>query len=645
MNVYIRRNKYVSGSRFFVILSLFFCIIQDLHSETPEEELKRLLSLREAFSLERSQQGARPFNFSVSGSRHSRKNLFYAICWSAKPFHRVGGVYFGRYCVVKHGARDRRVAKHAATKEVFDMPDEIFPMSYPDNGQGYVLLVEKCPPVQLREFYDTNIIIPLSNRISKLRKKVEIEQPPAFEPQSPAQDTAPAEAESRTPAIQKKVMILPGDVNLEMIKVNAGTFVMGSPLKEEGRNGDEQQHEVTITEDYWIGRYEVTQAQYEAVMGKNPSECAGKYFPVTNVSYGDAVTFCGKLNRQTEGRRPKGLMYMLPTEAQWEFAARGGIYSKKYSVYSGGDNVQEVAWFKGNASSVHTVGDKQPNELGLYDMSGNVWEWVRDMYKPYTADPAVDPDNRDGTLHVSRGGGFAWYPAGCRAASRNKDQNIRRDCGFRIALVRTSSVPPDMIRKLNTDAGHESSEGETAGDDPVPAPERSKANSGDEKSKAQLKQALVYLKRGMKSGEEDRKNAVKYARMAAESGLDDAQWLLGLFYLNGIGVEKDPKEAVVWLEKAAEQGNAKALKSLAGCYFQGFGVQKNTAEAIRLLEKAAEGNNADAQYILGRCYAFGTDVEKDVEKARYWLEKAAGNGHKEAKEKLLDLSKENEKDE
>lgn len=640
MNVYILRNKYVSGASLFVFLTFFFCCIQNLRSETPEEEMKRLLSLREVFISEYREQGARPFG----------QGLYFPICWSRSPFYRVGGrLIHGRYYVVRHGARDRRVVKNARTKEVFDMPDDFFPMSYMKEGeQGtvYILLVEKCPLLKLKDFYDTNIIIPLSDRISKLRKKIEAVQTSTFELQNSVQDTPQAKAESRIPAHRKKVIILPGNVNLEMIRVNAGTFLMGSPLNERGRGRDEQQHEVTITEDYWIGRYEVTQAQYKAVMEINPSERAGKYFPVTNVSYNDAVTFCEKLNRQTEGRRPKGHIYALPTEAQWEFAARGGIYSKKYCVYSGSDNIHDVAWFRENASSVHEVGDKQPNEQGLYDMSGNVWEWVRDMYTPYTAEPAVDPDHRDGTLHISRGGGFAWYADGCRAACRNKDQKMRRDCGFRLALVRTSSVQPDMTRKRDAavepifTGSQELAESETGKGDPDTATsEKAKVKNNNEDSKTQLNQALIYLKRGLKSGgEDDRKKAAKYARMAAESGLDDAQWLLGWFYLNGTGVEKDPAEAVVWLKKAADQGNVKALKSLAGCYFQGLGVQKNTEEAIRLLGKAADENSADAQYILGCCYASGNDIEKDVAKARYWLEKAAANGHKEAKEKLLDLS-------
>ncbi len=660
MNVYIRWDKYASGFRFFVFLSLFFCIIPNLRSETPEEELKRFLSLRDAFLSEYRSQGAKAFKFSVSVSRRRSTNLFFPICWSTSPFYQTGGIHFWdggdiTYYVVNYKTRDRRVAKHAGTKDVFDMPDAFFPMSYMEKnrrGTIYVLLVEKCDMLKLKDFYWANIFPLLDDRISELSKKAETTtQPLPFGLKKTAPVT-PAKAESRTPAYRKKVITLPGNVNLEMIKVNAGTFIMGSPLNEEGRGQDEQQHEVTITEDYWIGRYEVTQAQYEAVMKNNPSERAGQYFPVTNVSYNDAVTFCEKLNSQTEGRRLKGYIYALPTEAQWEFAARGGIYSKKHCVYSGSDNIHDVAWFKGNASSVHKVGDKQPNDQGLYDMSGNVWEWVRDMYKPYTADPTVDPDNQDGTLHISRGGGFAWYAAGCRAASRNKDQNMRRDCGFRLALVKKSSVQPNMSLKLDADAepiftdSQKSAENETEKGDPD-APASEKTNNDDEKSETQLNQALIYLKRGLKEGGEDdnKKKAVKYARMAAENGLDDAQWLLGWFYLNGTGVEKDPGEAVIWLQKAADQGNAKALKSLAGCYFQGIGVQKDTEKAIRLFRKAADEGNADAQYILGCCYAFGIQVEKDVEKARYWLEKAAENGHKEAREKLLNLPNEKKKDE
>ncbi len=214
----------------------------------------------------------------------------------------------------------------------------------------------------------------------------------------------------------------------DMVKVFPGKFV-----RRDGKN-------VTLTKAYWLGKYEVTQKQYKAIMGENPSEFKfkGDNRPVENVSWHDAEAFCNKLNEMYKDRLPTGYRFDLPTEAQWEFAARGGNKSKGYYTYSGSNDVKEVAWYNGNSGyTTHDVGGKKPNELGLYDMSGNVWEWCRDWSGAYT-DDTIDPAGpKTGSTRVLRGSGCLNSADGCCVADRlNIFPGDRgRDLGFRLALV------------------------------------------------------------------------------------------------------------------------------------------------------------------------------------------------------------------
>ena len=226
---------------------------------------------------------------------------------------------------------------------------------------------------------------------------------------------------------------LPGGVVLELVKVEAGTFAMGA---RDGENGDdEHEHWVTLTNDFYIGSTEVTQAQYQAVMGNNPSGFKGDDLPVEQVSWGDTMAFCAKLNDM--GKAPKGWKFTLPTEAQWEYAARGGKKSNDHK-YSGGDNLGDVAWYSENADKkTHPVARKRPNELGLYDMSGNVWEWCLDFYEVgYASDPEFLTDNR-GSYRVNRGGSWYYFAKSCRSAVRDCDVPGFHDddVGFRVVLV------------------------------------------------------------------------------------------------------------------------------------------------------------------------------------------------------------------
>ena len=210
-------------------------------------------------------------------------------------------------------------------------------------------------------------------------------------------------------------------VSFRMAPVDGGTFTMGSPTTEMGRGTNEgPQHEVTITKEYWIGETQVTQALWIAVMGVNPSSHKGNQdLPIENVSWNDCQQFITKLNELT------GKKFRLPTEAEWEFAARGGTLSKGY-IFPGcpapqqGGKPKEFIWYTSNSDgTTQPVAQKQPNELGIYDMGGNVFEWVSDFYKAYSADAVTDPTGpASGSMHVYRGGAYNRPVNECRCAYR-----------------------------------------------------------------------------------------------------------------------------------------------------------------------------------------------------------------------------------
>ena len=219
---------------------------------------------------------------------------------------------------------------------------------------------------------------------------------------------------------------------IEMVKVEGGTFMMGATSEMKNPNSNEKPvHQVTLTNDYYMGKYEVTQALWQAVMGSNPSEYKGDNLPVETVSWNDCQKFISKLNSLT------GRMFRLPTEAEWEYAARGGKESRGYQ-YSGSSNISDVAWYDGNSGSkTHPVGTKQANELGIYDMSGNVWEWCSDWYSSYSSSSQTNPTGSDsGSARVSRGGGWFNDASYCRLSVRfYYTPDFRLDIlGLRLAL-------------------------------------------------------------------------------------------------------------------------------------------------------------------------------------------------------------------
>jgi formylglycine-generating enzyme required for sulfatase activity len=228
-----------------------------------------------------------------------------------------------------------------------------------------------------------------------------------------------------------------------LVRIEPGSFQMGSPASEPGRDNDETQHLVHISQAFLLGQTEVTQGQYQAVMGKNPSiNKATSYHPVENVSWFDAVAYCNGLSEK-EGREPCYRIdgatvswirkmtctgYRLPTEAEWEYAARG---SQRGQLYSGSNNYDQVAWFDGQS---HAVKGKNANDWGLYDMSGNIAEWVWDWKSDYQGNTnPTGPEH--GNERVCRGGSSGADPGYRRVASRIGFAPSLRDAllGFRVA--------------------------------------------------------------------------------------------------------------------------------------------------------------------------------------------------------------------
>ena len=237
-----------------------------------------------------------------------------------------------------------------------------------------------------------------------------------------------------------------GDVTFKMIFVKGGTFQMGS---DSGDDDERPVHNVTVS-DFYMGEFEVTQALWQEVMGttvyqqrdkddpSGPMRGVGVDYPMYYVNHTEAEEFCGRLNQRLRSQLPAGYSFALPTEAEWEYAARGGNKTKTYT-YSGSNYLSDVAWYADNSNSTtHAAGSKRANELGLYDMSGNVWEWCTDWYGSYSSSSQTDPRGpSSGSGRVLRGGGWINSATSCRVAYRNVISPSYRiaSIGFRLALV------------------------------------------------------------------------------------------------------------------------------------------------------------------------------------------------------------------
>jgi formylglycine-generating enzyme required for sulfatase activity len=277
---------------------------------------------------------------------------------------------------------------------------------------------------------------------------------------------------------QEVTAMLPGDVPLVMVRIPAGTFQMGSPSSERERDSDETLHQVTLTHDYFIGKYEVTQAQWEAIMGSNPSvfsDCGGDC-PVDSVSWNDIAAvdgFMDRLNQHlTNTGQPEAGLARLPTEAEWEKAARAGTSTRYYY----GDALEcddycvlcdlhdLYMWWCGNndPNGPKPVGGKLPNSYGLYDMHGNAWEIVSDFYGTYPSTPQTNPtgpaDGGGDPHRVVRGGGWDFEAEGARSAQRSRARpDASQDrIAFRIAM--DFSYGPAVPIVVEREPGRPSSE-------------------------------------------------------------------------------------------------------------------------------------------------------------------------------------------
>ncbi len=247
------------------------------------------------------------------------------------------------------------------------------------------------------------------------------------------------EAGGKTKDLPKKLTVdLGNGVKLEMVLISGGEFLMGSPDSDKDAIHllGERQHRVRITKPFYLGKYLVTQEQWEALMGNNPSQFKGPRNPVENVSWDDCQAFLGKLNAKTAGKAGK---FVLPTEAQWEYACRAGS-TTRYCFGDDETRLGEYAWYGANwgaPQATHPVGEKKPNAWGLYDMHGNAWEWCADWYDSayYIVSPTDDPTGpqtgskpnlmfAQAATHVLRGGSCISPAKNCQSAFRSSAGTI-----------------------------------------------------------------------------------------------------------------------------------------------------------------------------------------------------------------------------
>jgi TPR repeat protein len=410
-------------------------------------------------------------------------------------------------------------------------------------------------------------------------------------------------------------------IGMKLVYIKPGTFQMGS---NNGKPDEKPVHEVHISKGFYMSETEVTQDQWERVMGKEPKRddnlvSVGANYPKVFVNMKDTQEFCQKLSELE-----KEHTYRLPTEAQWEYACRAGT-STEFNFGDDANDLENFAWYNGNTTDVyglysaHEVAQKKPNKWGLYDMHGNVAERCRDNYDEnyYSNCPINDPESKSiASLlpsHVVRGGWSGDTTSDCRSACRKEDKLGLRynSTGFRVIL------------KVDNSIGH------SEYDKTFKALE-AEAHQG----KADAQNSLGSMYAAGQGVAQNYEEATKWFRKAADQGHADAQFNLGKAYASGQGIPRDFKEAAEWYVKAADQGNANAQNSLGSLYDSGLGVPQDHAEAMKWYRKAADQGHNGALFNLGYNYERGQGVPRDYVEAIKWYRKAADQGYANAQNSL-----------
>ena len=353
-----------------------------------------------------------------------------------------------------------------------------------------------------------------------------------------------------------------GGGGVEMVFVPSGTFLMGCTFEQINNCAYDEKppHEVTL-KGFVISKYEVTQKMWREIMGSNPSQVVGDDLPVHNVSWDDVQIFIQRLNLKT------GMSYRLPTEAEWEYAARGGnLQGEVPFLYSGSSDLLSVAWFNENSEDKpHAVGGRQPNALGLYDMSGNVWEWCSDLYELYSDKAQQNPTGATkGISRVTRGGCYAGLASQCRVTTRKSVYQGSRDAttGFRLAM--------DDDREAQAIEAAKRAE-----------QERLAAEKAAEKAAAEAAKRAEQERVAAEKAAADAAKKAEQERIAAEKAAADAA--------------KKAEQERIAAEKAAEQARLAAERAAADAAKKA--EQERIAaekEAVRQARVAARKERLDA---------------------------------------------------